>query len=336
MRWDDRISSRLTLRDLHVLMSVAQSGSMGKAAKELAISQPAISKAIGGVEHLLKVKLFDRTPTGVQPTRYGRSLLKCGSAVFDDLRQGVNEIEQLSDPTVGELRLGCTEPMSSGFVPAIMDRLAQRYPKMVFHVTQGDPAALQERELRSRNIELAVGRIPEPFPLNDLNVEVLFEESVFVATALSSKWARRRKVRLAELMGESWSLPPPGSVGHSIMTTALHAAGLTMPRSTVVTYSLHCHYALMATGRYLGLIPGSLLHFDAKRLGFTAVQLDVALNPGPAGIVTLKNRTLSPIAELFIETARELAQPMAKNPKTIGRSRSGSFAILEQRRSRYN
>lgn len=311
VRWDDRIGRRLKLRDLHVLMSVAQCGSMGKAATELAISQPAISKAIADVEHTLKVRLFDRTPAGVEPTRYGHALLKWSHTVFDDLRQSVKEIEYLSDPTGGELRLGCTEPMSSGFVPAIVDELARLYPKMVFHVTQGDPATLQERELRPRNVELAIGRIPEPLA-EGINAEVLFQEPVFVATAQSSKLVRRRKVGLAELMDELWSLPPPGSVGHSTMTAAFRAAGLDVPRSTVVTFSLQFHYALLATGRYLGLVPGSMLHFNAKRLGLAVVPVEATLRPGPAGIVTLKNRTLSPIAQLFIETARELAKPLAK------------------------
>lgn len=311
IRWDDRIGRRLKLRDLHVLMRVAQYGSMGKAAAALAISQPAVSKSIADVEHTLKVRLFDRTPAGVEPTRYGRALLKWGNAVFDDLRQGVKEIEHLADPTSGELRLGCTEPMSSGFVPVIVDRLARKYPKLVFHVTQADPATLQERELRTRNIELAVGRVPEPFPADGINAEVLFQESVFVAAAQSSKWVRRGKVGLAELMDEPWSLPPPGAIGHSIMTEAFSADGLEVPRSTVITYSLHFHYALMATGRYLGLIPGSMLHFNAKRLRLAAVPLDVTFRQGAAGIMTLKNRMLSPIAQVFIETARELARSLA-------------------------
>lgn len=312
MRWDDRIGRRLKLRDLHVLMSVAQCGSMGKAAAELAISQPAVSKAVADVEHTLKVRLFDRTAAGVEPTRFGQALLKWGNAVFDDLRQGVKEIEHLADPTSGELRLGCTEPMASGFVPAIVDRLAQKYPRLVFHVTQGDPATLQERELRARNIELAVGRILEPFPAEGTNAEVLFQESAFVATAQASKWVRRRRVALADLMEAAWSLPPPGSVGHTIMTDAFRGAGLELPRCTAVTYSLQFHYALLATGRYVGLVPGSMLHFNASRHRLAAVPLDVALRPGTAGIVTLKNRTLSPIAQMFIATARELAKPLAE------------------------
>jgi DNA-binding transcriptional LysR family regulator len=119
--------------------------------------------------------------------------------------------------------------MSAGFVPAVIDRLTRQYPKMVFHVTQGDPATLQDRELRSRNIELAVGRILEPYPAEGMNAEVLFNETVFVAVGADNKWVRRRKVDLADLIDKPWALPPTASIAYSYMTTAFSAAGLTMP-----------------------------------------------------------------------------------------------------------
>jgi hypothetical protein len=56
------------------------------------------------------VRLLDRSPQGIEPTIYGRALLKCGTAVFDDLQQGVKEIEFLADPSAGELSIGCSEP----------------------------------------------------------------------------------------------------------------------------------------------------------------------------------------------------------------------------------
>src|SRR5262245_49693597 len=115
MQWTDRIGRRLNLRDLHIVLSVAKCGSMGKAAAELAISQPSISKAIADVEHTVGLRLFDRLPHGIEPTIYGRALLKCGLAVFDELRQGVRELEFLTDPAAGELRIGCTETMAAGF-----------------------------------------------------------------------------------------------------------------------------------------------------------------------------------------------------------------------------
>ncbi len=92
---EQRVMRRLKLRELRILTTVAQAGSMGKAATQLALSQPAISKAIAEMEYTLGVALLDRTPHGVEPTLYGRALLKWSAAVFDDLSQGVREIEFL-------------------------------------------------------------------------------------------------------------------------------------------------------------------------------------------------------------------------------------------------
>ena len=102
MQLSDRIGRRMKLQDLHVLMTVVQAGSMGKAAQLLNTTQPAISRSIAELEHALGVRLLDRHRQGVEPTEYGRALLDCGAAVFDDLRQGVKNIEFLADPRLGK------------------------------------------------------------------------------------------------------------------------------------------------------------------------------------------------------------------------------------------
>ena len=87
MDWDDqRLGRHLKLRDLNILLTAARCGSMGKAAQILNISQPAISRSIAELESALGVQLFDRHRQGIEPTEYGRALLNCGVAVFDDLR----------------------------------------------------------------------------------------------------------------------------------------------------------------------------------------------------------------------------------------------------------
>ena len=89
----DVVGHRLKLQHLKVVMAVAEWGSMQKAAKQLAISQPVVSKVIADIESLLGVRLFDRSPQGVEPTSYGRALLKGGVAVFDELRTSLDEIK---------------------------------------------------------------------------------------------------------------------------------------------------------------------------------------------------------------------------------------------------
>ena len=88
MQLSERVGRRMKLRDLHVFMTVVQAGSMGKAAQRLNTGQPAVSRSIADLEHMLGVRLLDRDRQGVEPTPYGRAMLDCGVAVFDDLRRG--------------------------------------------------------------------------------------------------------------------------------------------------------------------------------------------------------------------------------------------------------
>src|SRR5436190_18135391 len=155
MRVNERIGRRLKLRDLNIFLTVVNERSMSKAAIELAVSQPAISRAIADMEHALGVPLLDRNPHGVEPTLYGRSLIKRSIVIFDELRQSVKDLEFLADPTVGEIRIGCNGPLAAGMVPAVIETFNRRHPRVLFHVVQADLPTLQ-RELRDRNIELAI------------------------------------------------------------------------------------------------------------------------------------------------------------------------------------
>src|ERR1051326_3909356 len=112
MRLSDRIGRRIKLHDLHVLMVVVQAGSMSKATVLLNTSQSAISRSIAELEQTIGVRLLDRSARGVEPTTYGRALLKRGTIAFDELKQGVRDIEYLSDPGTGELLVGTSPSLA--------------------------------------------------------------------------------------------------------------------------------------------------------------------------------------------------------------------------------
>jgi DNA-binding transcriptional LysR family regulator len=310
MQWSDRIGRRIKLRDMHILLAVARSGSMGKAATDLAMSQPAVSKAISDLEHALDVRLFDRSPQGIEPTLYGKALLRCGTVVFDDLKQGVKELEFLSDPTVGALSVGCTEPAADGFVAAVVDRFSRKYPKVQLNIVTADSATLRQRELAQRNIDIALGLMFDLLPEQNTEFETLFDDRHVLVVAANSRWARKRNLTLAQLIGEPWVLPPLDTIVGSYIADGFRAAGIEPPRASVLTFSLPLHRRLLATGRYLTALPLSMLHYGATSLRALAVKFPA--RPRPAGIVTLKNRTLSPLAERFIDCAREIAKPLAK------------------------
>src|SRR5262245_14828844 len=128
MDFSEFIGRRLKLQDLYVLTTVAQAGSMGKAAQRLNTTQPAVSRAVAELERAIGVRLLDRNRQGVEPTTYGRALLHCAAAVFDDLRQGVKNIEFLSDPTLGEISIGGNEAIIAGLLSTVLQQLRRRYP----------------------------------------------------------------------------------------------------------------------------------------------------------------------------------------------------------------
>jgi DNA-binding transcriptional LysR family regulator len=311
MRWGERIGRRLKLRDLHVLLAVMEAGSMAKAARRLAVSQPVVSQAIADLEHTLGVRLVDRHRRGIEPTLYGRALLNHALAAFDALHQGVKEIEFLADPAVGELRIGCPEWIMAGLLPIIIDTLAQRHPRLVFHVQQTIPATSEFRELRERRIDLVLGRIAAPFEAEDLRAEVLYQEQLSVVAGRDSRWARRKKIGLAELVDDPWILTPQNELPGLLVREAFRSCGLKPPEPTVVTFSVQLRNRLLETGRYLSVIPDSVLLHAGQQLSFKALPVTLAIQPRPVAIVTLKNRTLSPVARLFIDCAREITKPLA-------------------------
>ena len=319
MQWADRIGRRLKLRDLHVLFAVMQWGSMAKAAHHLAVSQPVVSATIAGLEQTLGVRLLDRGRRGVEPTIYGRALLNHGLAAFDALRQGVKEIEFLADPTVGELRIGCPEWIAAGLLPTVIDRLLQDHPRVVFHVDQTITATPEFRELRERRLDLVLGRIAAPFIEEDLDAEILYQEQLRVIAGARSPWARRRKIELSELLGEPWLLTPPNELPGSLVAEAFRASGLKLPQPKIVSFSLHLRSRLLATGRYLAVVPGSLLHFTDSPSPLKVLPVKLPVGPRPVAIVRLKNRTLSPVAKLFIDCVREVSKPLAKATSSSSR-----------------
>src|SRR5262245_14903644 len=311
MHLSDRIGRRMKLQDLHILMTVVQSGSMGKAAERLNTSQPNISRSITELEHALGVCLLDRRPQGVEPTAYGRALLDCGVAVFDDLRQGVKNIEFLADPEAGEVRIGCTPFWAASLVSAVVDRLSRRHPRIVFHLLTGEGPALH-RELSERNVDLLVAQRFRPIVNKELEFEILCDHAFVIAAGAQNPWVRRRTVELADLMNESWVLPPPESQLGSVIMEAFRASGFDYPRTTVFTGPSEVRISLLATGRFLTIFSTSALRFSTRRLEVKVLPVELPLARVPVGIVTLKNRSLSPVVQLFMEHARQVAKPQVK------------------------
>ena len=312
--WESQIGRRLKLRDLHVFYTAVQSGSMAKAAQQLGVSQPVVSEVIADLENTLGVRLLDRHRHGVEPTKYGDALIKRGTVVFDELKQSVRDIGFLADPAAGEVTFGWTETMEAILSP-VMEKFTQQYPRVLLRsnqVTQlsGHPG------LRGRSLDFTLGYFVKWFPHNrfidDLNLEVLFDDRQVVVAGMSSPWAgRRRKIDLAELVDEPWILPEgPDSWNYRVVEEAFRTRGLRVPKISVMTLSVHLRISLLASGRFITTFPSAIPRFHAARRSIKVLPVNLPDLRCPVVIATLKNRTLNPVVERFIAHIRDFTRPM--------------------------
>jgi DNA-binding transcriptional LysR family regulator len=309
MPWTARTKRRLKLRDLEVLMTVIETGSMGKAAGRLGISQPGISKSIVELEDALGVRLLDRSRRGVVPTAYGMAIQRHSLAIFNDLRQAVQHIDFLSDPTKGEIRVGTTDPLAVSLVLPVIDQLSRKHPAMFFHVVSGDSATLY-RDVANRDVEVVICRMIGDLP-DELTAEILFHDVLSVMTSADNPLTRRRKLTLADLADQPWTLYPPESFFGTLVAAAFRANGHEPPRLTVTSLSFNVQRELLATGRFLTVLPSFILKMPHRGLRLKALPVSLTNSRMPVGIITLKDRSLTPPVQLFIERLREYARPLS-------------------------
>jgi DNA-binding transcriptional LysR family regulator len=287
---------------------------MAKAAGQLGITQSAVSQLIADLEHALDVRLLDRTSRGVEPTIYCDTLLKRSRAAFDELKQGVQEIQFLADPTKGEVRIVCPETIAA-ILPPVIQSLARKHPDLVIRVSELPMSSMGDvPQVRDRICDLALIRVAgslsrHSFP-DDLSVEVLFNDETLIVAGANSRWARRRKIGLAELSNERWILPSLNTLNSLALMQTFAALGIEAPRVRLVTFSVQLRVHLLTTGDYITVFPRSMMRLIADRMALKVLPIKLPVREWPVVMVTLKNRTQNPVVQLFMKHLREDAKSL--------------------------
>jgi DNA-binding transcriptional LysR family regulator len=307
------------LRDLFVFLTVAEIGSMGRAAAKLGVATPSVSEVIAGLEHAVGAQLLDRSPKGVVTTRYGEALLARTRAAFDELRQGIRDIEFIGDAQAGELRIGCPESITAGLLLPILQRLTSIYPRLLFDVRQVQQPTIDYPELRDRKVDLVLarwGQDPRTVEITgDLEVDILLNDPFSLVVSQDSKLARRRKLDLNELVDARFIVPPADAWGGALVVEAFRRRGLPVPNVVISTLSISLRNEMIAGGDFVTLLTRSVVRTFGKRYSLKVLPIQLPAHRSPVGIVMLKNRTIAPVIKLFIQCARHVAQSMMNEEK---------------------
>ncbi|MGE5640289.1 MAG: LysR family transcriptional regulator [Clostridia bacterium] len=317
--WERHIGRRLRLRDLFVLFTVVDAGSMAKAAAQLGVSTPSVSALLADLEHALGVRLLDRTPKGVRPTLYGQTILRRGRAAFDELRQGIRDIEFLADPAAGEVRIACPESLAA-YLALVIERIVAKHPAFRFNVQVVSRMSSSEfQELLERKADLRLARLTKP-PVRgrlgeNYEAEVLFDDPFFIVVGRKSRWAHARTVDLAELAREPWIFTPDDALAGLLVAAAFRDKGLEPPKAAIETFSIHLRSMLASTGKYVAVLPRSFLRTSGERYELKALPVHLSHRPSPVAAVTLRNRTLTPAVDVFLQYTREVAKSLGDHAR---------------------
>lgn len=310
----ERARRRLRLRDLETLVAVVQAGGMRKASVELHLSQPAVSKAMRELEDALGLKLLERGRRGVEATPFGAALVRRSKALIDDVQTALRELADLADPEAGEVHLGAMETLQAGVVAAAAQVQLKRHPRMRLFFELGQSPDLINHFLPQRLVDAVIARPMSTTLPAEVEGETLFHDQLRVAVGPEHPLARRRKPKLENLLDEHWILSRNEVMPGTPVPVAFAQAGLPFPERVITSGSINMRQNMLASGRFVTCVPHSLLPFARVRGNFHILPIELPLWPVPTMILKLRARALSPAAESFLATLREISEPLGTTP----------------------
>lgn len=293
-------------RSLQQFLAVVEHGTLGRAADAMNMTQSALTKSIHRLEHSLKVKLLERSRTGVRPTVYGAALLPHARTVSVELGTLKQTIDALRAGLGGRVAVGAGPSLTASVIPSALERIARQSPGLQVKVVEGVVADLMGK-LQMGVLDLFIGtRSEEPLD-RQLTGKPLFDDVISIVAGKAHPIHRRRRLELADLLGESWALPEEENSLAIACRRLFAAAGLTLPTPTVVTNSLVCVEVLLMDGRHLSVAPRNRRPWAAD--AYKEVRVAGGSWRREIWLYESARRTQSPAAVAFIKELRLACAP---------------------------
>ncbi len=305
----ERISTRLKLKQLRLLVAISEHSSILHAAEQICISQPAATKLLKDLETDFNVKLFDRTNRGVVPTEYGKALVRHGQLILAQLSHAAQELDDLNEGMGGRVIVGTLLAASAQLLPKAIHNLHEQRPNVSIVVRDGTNDFLIPL-LSSGQLDMVVGRLAEYRYREEMRQEILYYEEVAVVCRHGHPLARRKSISFEELTHGSWILPPTQTTLRRQIEKEFFDRGLSSPSNPVECVSFLTNRSLLLNSNMIGVFP---IHVIQKELNAgELVKLNCKLNlaQSPVGVSYRKESALSPAASAFLVELRDISKEL--------------------------
>jgi molybdate transport repressor ModE-like protein len=300
----ERVLTRLKLKQLRLLVAVAQHGSILHAARDMNLSQPAATKMIKDLETDFEVQLFKRTNRGAVPTVYGESLIRHGKLVFAQIAHAAQELDDLAEGTAGRVVVGTLLAASARLLPQAICAILVDRPDLVIKVVEGTNEVLMPA-LRTGELDLVVGRLPTHRHRNELDQLRLYDEQIVAVVRAGHPLAGQAGVELADLAGYGWILPPVETTLRRQLDQHFVSRPEFAPKRVVESVSYLTNRALVAASDIISILPGHVAAPDIASGEISRLDWAVPVGLGPVGVSFRRAGGLSPAARAFIRILSE-------------------------------
>jgi len=261
--------------DVRAFLAVVDSGSISRAANELYLTQPAVTRRVQRLESEVGSSLLDRRKRPFALTTAGRAALECCRRLLACVQELRAVVADDGLPS-GEIHLGVAHALTEFALSVPVERLRRSFPRVLFRLRTGWSREILER-LRTGALDGAVILLPEgEQPPGGLVGEELDQERLVVVAARRGR--RRLPRRLADLGRSGWVLNPDGCNGRATLQRAFTRAGMGL-RVDVEAYSYELQLSLVARNRGLGLVPARILARSRVRSRLRTLRIpELSLN----------------------------------------------------------
>lgn len=298
--------SRLKLRQLRLLTAIAQEGTVLKGSQALNIAQPAATKSIKELEDSLGIQLFERSSRGVTPTAFGEVLIKHAKLILTQLRHASEDLQSLNEGLSGRVHVGTLLAASPTLLPRSIAILRERRPGIAVTVTEGTIDRLMP-ELRTGDIDIVLGRLPEYREREGLQQEVLFLDSIAIVVREGHALIHKPGLTLADLVAQTWVMPPPQTSLRRQLEFAFRKEGLEPPIDVIESVSILTNHSLLLNTDMVAAMPRQVARVQP---GLATLPVEIEAASSRIGATTRANANLSAAAAYFMSVLREVAADM--------------------------
>ena len=297
------LDTRIRIRHLQCFLAVARLGSVVKAASELHVSQPAVSKTLRELEDIVEVRLFDRSSRRMRVTPFGELFLRYAGASVTALAQGIDSIAQARDEGAMTFAVGALPTISSTLLPRAIAAYRREATGAVVKVVTGANLALLAA-LRIGELELVIGRLADPDHMSGLAFEHLSTERVVFVVRAGHRLLEQDPFELASIHEHTVLVPPEDAVIRPAVDRFLIANGVSLPRDRIETVSTVFGQSYVREFDAVWIISRGVVANELEAGRLRALPVDTDTTAGPVGLTSRADAQPPPAVQLLMNALR--------------------------------